>query len=97
MEHRYGALRFVAVLMKIIGAISIIAGFLGLASAIYFLATRQGYPGIGANLVWSFVPIVSGIFWWAVAELIYLFIDIEYNTRQWTVTTRRPITDVAAD
>ena len=97
MERRYGALRFVAVLMKIIGALSIIAGFLGLASAIYFLARGQNYPGIGVNFVWSFVPIVSGIFWWAVAELIYVFIDIEYNTRRWAIVEHRAIPDVAAD
>ncbi|MGZ4787736.1 MAG: hypothetical protein ACXVZV_09705 [Terriglobales bacterium] len=96
MERKYGALRFVAVLMKIIGAISIIAGLLGVASAIYFLARGQAYPGIGVNLIWSFVPIVSGIFWWAIAELIYVFIDIEYNTRRMAMSGA-VVRDIAAD
>ena len=97
MENRYGALRFVAVLMKIIGALSIIAGFLALASAIYFASVHRDYTGLGANLVWSIAPILSGIFWWAVAELIYVLIDIEYNTRRLSVVNRPVITDAAAD
>jgi len=97
MERKYGALRFVALLMKVIGALSIIAGIIALASAIYYVATRHDYTGLGANLVWSIAPILSGIFWWAIAEMIYVFIDIEYNTRRLAVVDRRVITDVAAD
>jgi hypothetical protein len=97
MERRYGALRFVAVLMKIIGALSIIAGILALAGAIYYAATRHDYTGVGTNLVWSIAPILSGIFWWAIAEMIYVFIDIEFNTRRLGIVERRVVTDVAAD
>jgi hypothetical protein len=97
MERRYGALRFVAVLMKIIGALSIIAGILALAGAIYFAATRHDYTGVSTNLVWAIAPILSGIFWWAIAEMIYVFIDIEYNTRRLAIADRRVIADVAAD
>ncbi len=97
MERRYGALRFVAVLIKIIGAPSIIAGCVALASAIYYVVSRHDYTGFGANLVWALAPILSGIFWWAVAEMIYVFIDIEYNTRRLALVDRRVITDVAAD
>jgi len=97
MERRYGALRFMAVLMKVVGAISILAGILALASAIYYVATRHDYTGVGVNLVWAVAPIFSGIFWWAVAELIYVFIDIEYNTRRLGTVDRRVVTDVAAD
>src|SRR5579884_4010186 len=97
MERRYGALRFVAVLMKIVGAISIIGGILALVGAIYFAASRHDYTGLGSNLVWAIAPILSGIFWWAIAEMIYVFIDIEYNTRRLIVADRRVITDVAAD
>jgi hypothetical protein len=97
MERRYGALRFVAVLMKIIGALSIIAGIVALAGAIYYAATRHDYTGVGTNLAWAIAPILSGIFWWAMAEMIYVFIDIEYNTRRLAIADRRVITDVAAD
>ena len=97
MERRYGALRFVAVLMKIIGALSIIAGILALASGIYYVSTHHDYTGFGANLVWAIAPILSGIFWWAIAEMSYVFIDIEDNTRRLAVVDRRVISDVAAD
>ncbi len=97
MERRYGALRFVAVLMKVIGALSIIAGILGLIGIIYTAASRHDYTGMGANVLWTLAPILSGIFWWAIAELIYVLIDIEYNTRRFSVVERRVIPDVAAD
>lgn len=97
MERKYGALRFVAVLMKVIGALSIIVGILGLVSGIYYVSTRHDYSSLGANLVWTIAPILSGIFWWAIAELIYVFIDIEYNTRRQAIVERRVVTDVAAD
>ncbi len=97
MERRYGALRFVSGLMKVIGAISIIVGILGLASVIYYVSSRHDYTGMGANLIWTIAPILSGIFWWAIAELIHVFIDIEYNTRRWAVVERRVVPDVAAD
>ncbi|HVZ19138.1 MAG TPA: hypothetical protein VG897_18615 [Terriglobales bacterium] len=97
MEHKYGALRFVSVLMKIIGALSIIAGILALVNAIYYVVSHHDYTGFGANLIWAVAPILSGIFWWAMAELIHVFIDIEYNTRRGAITERRTITDVAAD
>ena len=97
MEHRYGALRFVAVLMKIIGALSIIAGILALIGGIYYASTRHDYTGLGANLIWALAPILSGIFWWAIAELIYVFIDIEYNTRRLALVDRSVTTDLAAD
>jgi hypothetical protein len=97
MEKKYGALRFVAVLMKIIGALSIIVGILGLAAAIRFVATTHDYSNLGAQLIWTVAPILSGIFWWAVAEVIYVFIDIEYNTRRASFGERRVIPDMAAD
>lgn len=97
MERKYGALRFVAVLMKVIGALSIIAGIIALASALYYVVARHDYTGLGNDLVWSIAPILSGIFWWAMAEMIYVFIDIEYNTRRLAVVERRVVTDVAAD
>ena len=97
MERRYGALRFVAVLMKIIGALSIIAGILGLIGIIYTAVTNHSYIGVGSNLVWTLAPILSGIFWWAIAELIYVLIDIEYNTRRYAIVERRVVPDVAAD
>jgi len=97
MERRYGALRFVAGLMKVIGALSIILGILGLVAGIYYIASRHDYTGVGSNLLWTIAPILSGIFWWAIAELIYVFIDIEYNTRRQAIVERRVITDVAAD
>lgn len=97
MERKYGALRFVSALMKIIGALSIIAGILGLVSAIYYISTRHDYSGLGASLIWAIAPILSGIFWWAVAEMIHVFIDIEFNTRRLNYVERRVITDVAAD
>ena len=97
MERKYGALRFVAGLMKVIGALSIIAGILGLVSVIYYVSTRHDYTGMGANLLWTAAPILSGIFWWAMAEMIQVFIDIEYNTRSRTVVERRVVPDVAAD
>jgi hypothetical protein len=97
MERKYSALRFVAVLMKVIGAISIIVGILGLISAIRYFATTHDYNTIGPSVIWTVGPILSGIFWWALAEIIYVFIDIEYNTRRLSLVERRVVPDVAAD
>jgi len=86
-------------LMKIIGALSIIAGIIALASVLYDASLRHDYSTVGANLFWTIGPILSGIFWWAIAELMYVFIDIEYNTRRLAIVEPRvvPPSDIAAD
>lgn len=97
MESRYGALRFVAVLMKIIGVISIIVGILGIISTIYYVVHYHNYAGLGVSILWTVGSILNGIVWYAAAELIYVLIDIEHNTRRFTFVDRRVVPDVAAD
>jgi len=97
MERRYGALRFVSGLMKVIGAISVIVGILGIISTIYYVTQSHNYSGLGVSVLWTVGSILTGIVWWAAAELIYVLIDIEYNTRRWSIVERRVTPDVAAD
>src|SRR5581483_4577563 len=97
MERRYGALRFVSGLMKVIGAISIIVGILGIASTIYYMSQSHNYSGLGVSVLWTVGSILTGILWWAAAELIHVLIDIEYNTRRWGVVEKRVVPEIAAD
>ena len=97
MERRYGALRFVSGLMKVIGAISTIVGILGIVSTLYYMSQAHNYSGLAVNVLWTVGSILSGILWWAAAELIHVLIDIEYNTRRWGIVERRVVSEVAAD
>jgi len=97
MERKYGALRFVSGLMKVIGAISIIVGILGIISTIYYVVHSHNYSGLGVSVLWTLGSVLTGIVWWAAAELINVLIDIEYNTRRWTIVEHRVVPDVAAD
>ena len=97
MERKYGALRFVSGLMKVIGAISIIVGILGLISTIYYVVHYHNNSGLGVSVLWTVGTILGGIVWWAAAELIYVLMDIEYNTRRLMVVDRRVSGEVAAD
>ena len=97
MERRYGALRFVSGLMKVIGAISIIVGILGIASTIYYMSQSHNYSGLGVSVLWTVGSILTGILWWAAAELIHVLIDIEYNTRRRGIVEKRVVPEIAAD
>jgi hypothetical protein len=73
MKQKYGALRIVAALHRILGGLLILGGVWGWLS----IPTHEPLallPFLGV--------IVAGVFAFAFGELITLLIDIEYNTRQ---------------
>jgi hypothetical protein len=90
MTSKYPALRVTAVIMKILGWISIISGIIvllllaffgaNLFTVIYLLAVAFG------GLLWGILTIAG-------AEIIQVIIDIEQNTR--TASKSIPVTDTA--
>ena len=72
-------------------------GILGIVSTLYYMSQADNYSGLAVNVLWTVGSILSGILWWAAAELIHVLIDIEYNTRRWGIVERRVVSEVAAD
>ena len=77
---RYGALRFIAAVHKVV------AGFLMIAAALFALAMvlrGTSVEGAGVYFIASIVAaVVMAILLWAAAESILVVIDIEENTRR---------------
>lgn len=78
-EKRYGALRGIAALCRLLGYIS--AGFTILGGLFYFLILTRDLFGFGALLLALIVAAVQYIAWRIVAESISVLLDIEENTR----------------
>lgn len=77
-EKRYGALRGIASLCRILGYVA--AGLTIIGGLIYFLLDL-GLFGFGALLLALIVAAVQYITWRIVAESISVLLDIEENTR----------------
>jgi hypothetical protein len=77
---KYWALRIIANINRVIGAILIIFGGIGLSAAVH-TSDSSGIAG-ALGLAWSLALGLAGTAWFAGAELIYVLIDIESNTRQ---------------
>jgi hypothetical protein len=96
MKRKYGALRTVAVIITIIAWIILIVGVLGsLALGLLMILGTTYADGLAGDLlaggvVTAVITIVAGIivsvlyfvFLLAFAQLIYLLVDVERNTRE---------------
>lgn len=80
---RYPALRVIAVILKVLAAITAVGGvFSGLAAS-SILSRGYGVPGGGAIPLMIIVAgLCYALFLWASAEMLHVFIDIEENTRR---------------
>jgi len=89
---KYGALRAVATVYRIIGWVVIIGGSLfsialavlalgGTGALADFIPLSAGMGTVGIALVGLIVSILSGLFLVAFADVCYVLIDIEKNTR----------------
>ena len=77
--RKYPALRIIANVNRVVGAILILVGCLGLIGV---LDSRDSTGFAGAiGVLWSVVFGLAGTAWLAGAELIYVLIDIEATTR----------------
>jgi len=100
MEKRYGVLRFVAALWKILAWLILVLGFLGALATLILGIVGVGSPGLWRGLgmdplygrgavafgvVGFLVGTVSSVIYfmlfYAVGQLLLLFIDVEENTR----------------
>jgi len=90
---KYGALRAVATVYRIIGWVVMIGGSLfsialavlalgGTGALTDFIPLSAGLGMVGIAVVGLIASILSGLFLVAFADLCYVLIDIEKNTRQ---------------
>jgi hypothetical protein len=81
--RRYPALRIIAVILKVLAALTAIGGVLSGIAAGSIPSPGFGVPGGGAV---AFLVILVGLgyalFLWASAEMINVVLDIEENTRR---------------
>ncbi|MFP4346329.1 MAG: hypothetical protein ACLFU8_16685 [Anaerolineales bacterium] len=100
MEKRYGVLRFVAALWKILAWLILVLGFLGALATLILGIAGVGGPGLWRSLgmdplygrgaiafgVMGFLigtvsSVIYFMLFYAVGQLLLLFIDVEENTR----------------
>lgn len=85
VESKYGILRIVSVIYKIFAVIVAIIGLISGLGAM--VATSSFGPGVSTGAILTglmtiVMGLLGGVFLWAGAEMIILFIDIEENTRR---------------
>lgn len=90
MQNKYGFLSFAAKVLRIVGWIVLVVGVIG--SIVYGImtanATNGGVGGLAGGLAGFFIAVVGVIFSFlawvfmlTTRELLYLFMDVEENTR----------------
>jgi uncharacterized protein YjeT (DUF2065 family) len=81
--RRYPALRIIAVILKVLAALTAIGGVLSALAAGSIPSPGFGVPGGGAiALLIILGGLGYGLFLWASAEMINVVLDIEENTRR---------------
>jgi hypothetical protein len=81
--RRYPALRIIAVILKVLAALTAIGGVLSAIAAGSIPNPGFGVPGGGAIAVLVIlVGLCYALFLWASAEMINVVLDIEENTRR---------------
>lgn len=90
MKRKYFALRLIAGVFKVLAWLAIVAGIvafiLSLVSGGMFLNTMGYYGGLVYHIPMAFLSLFIGfvvfVGWYALAESILVFLDIEENTRR---------------
>ncbi len=86
MNRRYRFLHTAATIFKVIGWIVLVVGVIG--SIVIAATMGTAVPGIGGGLgvLYAILGIVYSVIGWvsllAFAEILYLLIDLEQNTRE---------------
>jgi protein-S-isoprenylcysteine O-methyltransferase Ste14 len=92
IESKYGALRIIATLIKVLAVLVLILGVIGGLGAMAGSSQMQGGNMMGGifggffMLIWG---LMGAIGLWAWAELINLLIDVEENTRKTHILLER--------
>lgn len=92
VERKYGALRIIATLIKVLAVLILLVGVIGGLSAMAGSSQIQSGNMMGGMfggffmLVWG---IMGAVGLWAWAELINLLIDVEENTRKTHILLER--------
>lgn len=100
LEKRFGALRTIGSIFKVLGIISVIAGAVMAIIAIVFLSVRgvagpmsglrmMTGSGVWAGLTALFWGALGGLVLYGAGEVIYLLIAVEENTRAATLMLRQ--------
>lgn len=97
MERRFGALRVISMILKILAWVALIAGVVA-AVGLFLTSGRasispDGLPqimgsGLGTGLLSLAMGILYFILFYAFAESILVFVDIEENTRATAILLR---------
>ncbi|MFW6125949.1 MAG: hypothetical protein ACOC58_02470 [Chloroflexota bacterium] len=84
MKRKYGALRTVAIVFTIIAWIVLILGVIGaIAAGVVGIVGDMGVlPSVGIIIGGIIMAVVYFLFLLAFAQLIYLLVDVERNTRE---------------
>lgn len=90
MRKKYFALRVIAGVFKVLAWLAIVVGFvafiLSLVSGGVLLHSIGRYAGLAYHVPLAFLNLFAGfvvfIVWYALAESILVFLDIEENTRR---------------
>ncbi len=83
MKRKYAALRTVAVIITVIAWIVLIVGVIGsIAGGVMAIGTTLGSYAILTIIVGIVASILYFLVLLAFAQLIYLFVDVERNTRE---------------
>ena len=92
METKYKALRFVATIYKIFAWIFLVLGILGLPGGVIgglIISPNYGYApgpgsllGLGAGIILVLLGVLLFIVFLSFGQFIYVFMDIEDNTRK---------------
>lgn len=81
-NRRYAVLPVIAFVLKIIAALTALAGVLVVVAAGATLLKHDSPLGLLAALAIAAGPIVAGLLLYGLAELLDVAMDIEANTRQ---------------
>ncbi|MDD3627062.1 MAG: hypothetical protein PHV06_07055 [bacterium] len=92
MEKKYNVLRFVATLYKILAWVFLVLGILGLPGGVIYGVIMGGQPGqqmaqwVLYGIGMGFGSLLAGaiyfVLFMSLGQFIYVFLDIESNTRK---------------
>ena len=97
MQKKFGALRAIGTILKILGIIEMILSFVGMVTIIVIssvmgnilsigdfvvdLGSSGILLGVGIGLLFFFITVIGAITTYGVGELMFLMIAVEENTR----------------
>jgi uncharacterized membrane protein YccC len=80
--QKYAALRTLATIQRVIAIAFVLFGVVGLTFT--FITPRNPIFGAGIGTLWLVVALIAAFSLWCYTDLLYVFMDIEANTRSAT-------------